>query len=271
MTETPFYLPIGGQSLFAFLHMPDAPTARAFVFCHAMAEEKLWTHRVLANFARQLAAGGAAVLRFDFRGSGDSDGDFSEASVASGLEDLRIAIDELKRRTGVATVDLLGLRFGATMAALAAESWDDVGRLVLWAPIVDCGRYMQELLRSNLAVQTAMYREVRHDRAELIEFLKRGETVNVDGYELSLPMYEQVVALKLGEQKRHPGASLIVQVDRQTGRPAPELEHLASTYPRGTFVQVQEEPFWKEIVRSYLQSAPNLFAATSDWLQDTAR
>ena len=51
-----------------------SPCAAAFVFCHPLTEEKLWTHRVFVTFARELAAAGHTVLRFDYRGNGDSDG-----------------------------------------------------------------------------------------------------------------------------------------------------------------------------------------------------
>jgi alpha/beta superfamily hydrolase len=118
-------------------------------------------------------------------GNGDSDGDFSEMSVESAVADLRCAVEEAKRRWPGARIHLLGLRFGATIAALAAEQSSDIDRLILWAPIVDGERYMQELLRSNLATQTAVYREVRHDRAELVEQMRSGATVNVDGYAMA--------------------------------------------------------------------------------------
>ena len=85
---------------------------------------------------------------------------------------------------------LLGLRLGATLAATAAESRPDVDRLVLWAPIVDGARYAQDLLRINITTQLAVYREVREDRAALVEAMRAGQTANVDGYEVGIAMYE---------------------------------------------------------------------------------
>lgn len=268
MTETPFFIDSGRGELFAVAHEPAAPpTGQAFVFCHPPAEEKLWAHRVFVGYARALAAAGHGVLRFDMRGNGDSDLDFSESSVATALADLRLAVDDAKRRWGAAGVHLIGLRFGATLAALAAEAAGDVDRLVLWAPIVDGERYAQELLRTNLTTQTAVYREVRFDRTELVAQMRQGATVNVDGYAMAIGMFDQASAIKLvASPKRHAGPCLIVQIDRQPGRPAPELQQLAASYPNATVVFAQEEPFWKEIQRSYLKDAPNLFAVTSAWL-----
>lgn len=273
MTETACFLDGGHGELFAVAHEPSGTaTGDAFVFCHPLAEEKLWTHRVFVGYARALAAAGYGVLRVDLRGNGDSDLDFSQSSVETGLADLRLAIDEAKRRWHVARVHLLGIRFGATLAALAAEAADDVHRLVLWSPIVDGERYAQELLRTNLATQTAVYREVRFDRTELVEQMRQGATVNVDGYALAIAMFDQASAIKLAAApKRHGGPCLIVQIDRQPGRPAPELQQLAATYGDATVVFAQEEPFWKEIQRSYLKEAANLFVVTNAWLGLEAR
>jgi uncharacterized protein len=267
MTETPLFFTSGDRSLFGVFHEPSRDAALTpFVFCHAFGEEKLWTHRVFVSFARRLAAEGHAVLRFDYMGNGDSGGHFSESSLGTTRADVRCAIDEVRRRTGAAQVNLLGLRFGATVASLVAEEAPGIEHLVLWAPIVDGGRYMQDLLRINLTTQMAVHKEIRQDREALVAIMREGRTVNVDGYDMSLPMYDEVSAVKLdADPKRHAGKCLVVQIDRQPGRPAADLAKLAAGYQLGSVTFAQEEPFWKEIQRFY-DSAPNLFSVTLDWL-----
>jgi exosortase A-associated hydrolase 2 len=267
MTETPFYFMNGERALFGVWHTPTRDISLTpFVFCHAFGEEKLWTHRVFVSFARRLAAEGHAVLRFDYMGNGDSGGSFSESSLETACADVTCAIEEVRRRTGATQVNLLGLRFGATVASLVAETAPGIEHLVLWAPIVDGARYMQELLRINLTTQMAVHKEIRQDREALVAAMRDGQTVNVDGYDMSLPMYAEVSGVKLAANpKRHVGRCLVVQIDRQPGRPAAELSQLAASYQHGAAIFAQEEPFWKEIQRFY-DSAPNLFSVTLDWL-----
>jgi uncharacterized protein len=268
-SEEPLFFPNGDGQLFGVLHLPPSSVASSLpiVFCHAFAEEKLWTHRVFVTFARKLASRGHAVLRFDYRGNGDSSGEFSESSLESALSDVARAIEFLKARTGAARVGLLGLRFGATVASRIADTRSDVSTLVLWSPIVDGARYMQELLRVNLGTQMTVYREIRHDREDLLRAMKAGSTANADGYEMSLPMFEQVSAIKLAEAPmRFDGRCLIVRIERQLGATAQgDNERLHAQYRAATLVTVQEDPFWKEVERFY-DTAPNLFAATLTWL-----
>ena len=269
MTETPFFFSNGDYSLFGVLHeaASAAPSAPGFVFCHPFAEEKLWAHRVYVSFARRLAAEGYHVLRFDLMGNGDSEGNFDDSSLETALRDVHCAIAELRKRSGAGPVGLLGLRWGATVASLAAESMPEIDRLILWAPVVDGNRYMQDLLRTNLTTQMAVYKEIRQDRAELVAQMEGGRTVNVDGYEMALPLFAQTSSVKLaGERKAFAGPCLIVQVDPQPGRRAADLQQLVEAYPQATLATAQEEPFWKEILRWY-DEAPNLFAVTEQWLQ----
>jgi exosortase A-associated hydrolase 2 len=268
MHETPFFFPDGTGRLFGVFHDASGPAQRLpFVFCHPFGEEKLWTHRVFVTFARALAGLGHPVLRFDYRGNGDSSGAFADSSIATALDDLDVAIGTLKARTDSAAVGLVGLRLGATLAATAAAARTDVSRLVLWAPIVDGGRYAQDLLRINVTTQLAVYREVRQDRVALVEAMRHGQTANVDGYEVGIAMYEGLGQLSLkGGGAVFAGPTLIVQLDRgAAAAPQPELAALSARYAGATLAQAQEEPFWKEIDRFY-DTAPNLFAVTLDWM-----
>jgi exosortase A-associated hydrolase 2 len=268
MQETPFFFDRGPWQLFGVYHEPRGARSKLpFVFCHPFGEEKLWAHRVFVSFARELARRGHAVLRFDYGGNGDSGGTFADSSVDSAVADIDAAIVALKARVGCARVGLLGLRLGASLAFRVAARRDDVESLVLWAPVVDGSRYIQELLRINLATQMTVYGEVREDREDLVRRLETGDTVNVDGYEMSRDMSRQLSALSLGADGNRPGAPmLLVQIERAPhAKAARDLEALRSHVAAADLQIVQEEPFWKEIQWFY-DRAPNLFRNTLSWL-----
>jgi len=267
--EVPCFFTHGAYRLFGILHEPaSAPTGTGWVFCHPFAEEKLWTQRVYVSFARALAGRGSWVLRFDTKGNGDSEGLFAESSVESTLSDIDCAIRVLKQSGGENLgIGLLGLRLGATFAALAAERQPNLAKLILWEPMTDGGRYMQEMLRVNLTTQTAVYKEIRYSREDLVRMMKDGQTVNVDGYDLGYPYYEQASAIKLNEgTKRFAGQCLIVQIGKEGQPIRPDLKALQGTYRSADLRQAVEEPFWKEIKRWYGE-APDLFESTLAWIE----
>ena len=76
-----------GKRLAARLDLPldETPTAFA-VFAHCFTCTK--NFNAVVNINRALAQHGIAVLRFDFTGLGESEGDFSETSFSSNVADL---------------------------------------------------------------------------------------------------------------------------------------------------------------------------------------
>jgi len=267
--EEPFYFPCCGRNLFAVMHQPEtSTTGAAFLLCAPFAEEKLWTHLVFVNLARDLAQRGHPVLRFDYGCTGDSDGNFEEATLETYLADIREALGVLSTRTGsVRGLGLIGLRLGASLAALVAEQAPEVERLVMWAPILRGANYMQELLRVNLGMQMAMYKEVRVGRDALVQQMHDGQPANVDGYPITGRMFDEMAALDLLASPRQSLAQcLIVEV---VARPAPspckEISELRALFHRGTAEVCVEEPFWKEIRPLYAR-AERLYADTFSWL-----
>ena len=270
MEERPFFFNSGNHRLFAILHLPVSKPFldEGFVFCSPFAEEKLWTHRVFVSFARALCNIGYPVLRFDYMGHGDSTGHFEDTSIASRLADIKNAIAALKSETqGIRKINLLGLRLGALLAALTAENEKDIHRLILWEPISDGSKYIKELLRINMATQSAVLKEIRNNSDALIDSMRNGGSVNIDGYEIKWPLYEQLISIDLNNRKMEfNGPVLAVQMNRKLGMGTRRIQIFNSLYPIIEVQEAEEQPFWKEI-KEYYSEAPNLFNTTLEWLK----
>lgn len=144
--RTAFYLESEGQSLFAWLHRPAGGSPdHGVLICPPLGHEQVHSHRALRHLAERLAGQGFAVLRLDYHGMGDSDGtDLEPRRFATWQANIRDAANWLQQQAGCDKVSLIGLRMGATLAALYAET-HDVENLVLWAPLVKGRRYVREL------------------------------------------------------------------------------------------------------------------------------
>ena len=266
MQEDQRFLDLNGERVLATGHYPGGPWTRAIVMCHPLGEEKLWAHRVFVSFARDLAAAGFAVLRFDFRGEGDSDRDFERTSLETRIEDAYLAVDAVRALNPSAEVTMVGLRLGATIGLATAIRRGDVARVVLWDPVVDGAAYMQAVLRLNLMYQMALHRKVVESREALVARLGNDETVNIEGYELARPLFEEVSALHLaGLLPQYGGETLIVPINQEAAHVKPELATLSEDNPRCAIQAVQEQPFWKE-TRAFCHRAEELTRVTLQWL-----
>jgi alpha-beta hydrolase superfamily lysophospholipase len=150
----PLYFPQEDPKLFAWLHEPaTAGTAEVgLVICKPFGYEAICAHRSLRAFAEMAAAAGVPALRFDYSGTGDSnDADEQADQVDQWCNDIITAVGELRRRTGVRRVCLLGFRLGAMLATLAAQRCDGVDFLILVAPIISGRRYVGEMRTTSLA------------------------------------------------------------------------------------------------------------------------
>jgi alpha/beta superfamily hydrolase len=266
-----FFLNSRRQRLYSVLHLADEAQKQhdfAVVVCAPLFEEKLWSHRVLVNYARSLAAQGIPVLRFDYFGDGESEGRFEEATVTSRVADILDAVEFCRSRAGVRRIFLLGLGYGAVLALSAARS-GDVDGIVAWAPIMSGEQYTSDLLRAHLGAQVVLHRKVIHDREALVQQIMSGEFVNVEGYEIGNPFFSELVATDtrklIEEQTRQ-----VVLVQIAPGeRIDPQYASFAqSTDSRVQFFSVRELKFWAQQKTIY-SPCELLFQRTTQWLIET--
>lgn len=130
---TPIYFGDSKSPLFGVLHEPAVSRERqeAVLLCPPIGQEHVRSHWALRQIAARLAREGFYVLRFDWFGVGDSAGSLAETSTARLLEDCATAAQELRDATGIKRISVVGLRLGATIAALASNEITP-SSLVLW-------------------------------------------------------------------------------------------------------------------------------------------
>jgi uncharacterized protein len=118
---------------------------RAVLLCNPGPQEYRQCHFVLRQLADRLVEHGLHVLRFDYIGTGDSSGDASDGSLAHWTDDVEEAATELRERSGVSRLSIVGIRLGAAIAARAVGRGLRVQDLILWDPVVNGSRYLAHL------------------------------------------------------------------------------------------------------------------------------
>lgn len=136
-----------GRRLFGWYHAADAARRECgVVFCNPLGYEELCAHRALRHWADAVADAGFPALRFDYDGTGNSAGsDTDPDRVSAWLASIEDAAAELRARSGVRHVVLLGVRLGGTLAAAAAER-ARADALILFAAAAAGRTYVREVL-----------------------------------------------------------------------------------------------------------------------------
>ncbi len=167
MREERFFFTSEGAHCYAVLHHPaaesgDGPARPGVVLCHPLVDFDLyevpWTIRMVVGYARELARAGYPALRFDFLGSGQSDGEFEAVTLGGCVRDLQRAVDVLVEKTGREQVVLVGARLAATVAMRVAAQDPRVQRLALWDPVPDPAGSLRAVRRRARASLLAMGR-----------------------------------------------------------------------------------------------------------------
>lgn len=169
----PFYFGESASPLYGVLHPAMGSRQRdvGVLICNPIGQEYMRSHRALRQCAELMAKSGFPVMRFDYFGTGNSAGQFSESRLSRWLADTKLAIDELIELTGVSGVSLVGLRFGAMIAALVSDH-EQVNDVVLWDPIHYGLRYLTSLKVMHLTMLRDLGR-FRHPRQPSVDGIFR--------------------------------------------------------------------------------------------------
>lgn len=143
----------GESKLFGVLHRPTHIEVQtpAVVIVHGFASHKVGTNRSWVLLAEALRKAGVAVLRFDQRGFGDSEGDFSQLAISDMLDDIQVALAYMQKLEGIdrERIALFGSSFGGALAVIAAAQAQFVRALALWAPVASGPLWIADWFKAN--------------------------------------------------------------------------------------------------------------------------
>lgn len=138
-----------GLTLRGMLHIPENAKGKVPMvpIFHGFTGNKMEPHFIFVKLSRMLEAKGIASVRFDFGGSGESDGDFIDMTISKELEDAKAILSYVKTLDFVDTakIGVVGLSMGGAVASmLAGECKEDIQSLCLWAPAGNMGELITQ-------------------------------------------------------------------------------------------------------------------------------
>lgn len=136
------------EKIFGVIHYPIDTSKKcpAVLMCHGLGGHKVGKYRLYVDLAETLASMGIIALRFDVRGSGDSEGIFSNMTIDSQVDDALQALEFLKNDplVDVDRIGIFGRSFGGIISLLAALRYQRIKSLGLWAPLFSGQPWMEQ-------------------------------------------------------------------------------------------------------------------------------
>lgn len=183
MKELPITFKSNGKQIVGMLHLPDTKNAPVIVMCHGFMSHRIGSAGYhLVSSAREFCKNGYAILRFDYRGCGESEGGFEEFSDFSAVEDVKAAISFIQtiKEIDSGKIGLLGHSRGGVVASFASIEIEKIKCLVLWAPAVHVKKYWT---------------------LEEIEKVEKGELIYYKGLKIGKLLWES--ARKIEDLSKH--------------------------------------------------------------------
>ena len=137
----PIRIPTSDRTLLSgFLGCPKQSTRsalQAVVLVHGFAAERT-ENGLFTEVGDLLLRSGHIVLMYDWRGLGESEGDFSQTTIGSHTSDFQSVVKWLVRACGLTSTQCcaVGFSLGAALVARALQNGTTLGASSFWSPAV---------------------------------------------------------------------------------------------------------------------------------------
>lgn len=167
-----FYESLDGTRLCGVIQEPKATSHRGVILAHGLASDKD-EGGIFIDLAEALSTQGFRVLRFDFRGHGESGGKDKEMTITGEFIDMVASYRLIHSMDQASTLSLLAASFGAGPTIMFASVYQTrPSSIVLWNPVLD---YEKTFLRPKSAWAKQFFNEKGYEQLTLKGYLSLGD------------------------------------------------------------------------------------------------
>ncbi len=169
--------------LFVLLQWSRA-NSRTVLLVPSFAEEMNKTRKQYRSLTDALVTAGFNVVTLDLHGTGDSDGEFRDATWRTWKSDLHVAVNWSESRD-LPIVVAVATRLGCILLAdYCSEYRKSLAATFFWQPVIDGRKYTTNFLRLRTAAKLMAFGSNESPKA-IREIIQTEKNAEIAGYELS--------------------------------------------------------------------------------------
>ncbi len=210
------------------LHIPEDVNKKApiVIIYHGFCGNKMGPHFMFVKLCRKLEELGIASIRFDFSGSGESDGEFVDMTLGTEIVDANNILDYVKNLDFIdkEKIGIMGFSMGGAIASIiAGDRKDEINTLCLWSP----AGTMDKIILSNTYVGD-----------KLDDFLQSGN-FDVEGLLLGKKFIEDIKKIKIYDRAAcYEKKSIIIHGNRDEVVPLVASKRYLEIYGDNTKLEI---------------------------------
>ena len=121
-----------GCKISGILHLPEKKNPPCVIASHGLLSSKD-SEKYIA-LGERISGEGMAMLRFDFRGNGESGGEEEDNTISKKIADLNAAVDFMRSYSGLGNrIGLIGSSLGGFLSLMKASTDKEIKAVVVWA------------------------------------------------------------------------------------------------------------------------------------------
>lgn len=256
----PHYFGPPAKRLYGCFHGPAHGRTRncAVVICQPCGHEYVNCHRALRHLAARLCDIGFPVLRFDYYACGDSPGCAEQGTFVRWMDDVSMAISDVRQKTNLAKVCVIGLRLGGTLSMLAGAERGDIESVVLWDPIITGTAYLGALL--------SLQKEMLRFRPKLRDVTNLQDCIEVLGFPWPRSLWSEIDRVCLLKVTRNVAKNILF-VHTDSGPDADRLKQQLNDNTPSFEYQKHEAPrVWLPTADGGLPVPSQLLQSVVSWV-----
>lgn len=246
-----FFLTGAQGALFALYYFPKQGKCNKFILhVPAFAEENNCSRHIVDQQCRAFVEQGYSVLVIDLYGTGDSQGDFADATWAHWQQDIVVASQWLHNQ-GAESITLWGLRTGALLAIQCVNRVQfKVDRLILWQPVLIGEVFVMQFLRLKVIAAMLDHTASKVSTQALKEKIFAGHPVEVAGYQLNPELIQPLLKINALQQESFSvNKVLLIEVSDNDNSDLPAIykqymHQLQNNHQDVTIRRVIGDDFW---------------------------